>query len=350
MQFTFCLIPNMTVQQAGDAVARAQDWGCDRVWIPDEAFMRDPYVLLGSIASRTDRIGLGVGIANPYTRHPMQLTRAVCTAADLRQGDIVFGIGAGLKSTRGAIGANDGEFVATTRDCIAVMKKLMNGETVTFENPVFKLDKARLMFVPTRRPPIYVASTHRDAFVMAGEIADGVIVGNVAEPEAMAQVAAWVRQGAEQAGRDPDAVKLVAWNIMVCTDDPGPAYDTIRTIVSRSIAITHKALRARMGIEQERWQAVHAAVRHGQGQITPELVPNGVIDKLAIVGPRDHCVARMRALEQAGAHIMGARPSLEVVAKYDWENNVRTLAEGLRQAGAPSHGAVARSASSGRAQ
>ena len=85
MQFTFCLIPNMTVQQAGDAVLRAQEWGCDRVWILDEAFMRDPYVLLGSIASRTDRIGLGVGIANPYTRHPMQLTRAVCTAADLRQ-------------------------------------------------------------------------------------------------------------------------------------------------------------------------------------------------------------------------------------------------------------------------
>ena len=340
MQFTFCLIPNLTVPQYGDAILRAEQWGCDLVWVPDEAFMRDPYVLLGAVATRSQKIGLGVGIANPYTRHPMQLTRAVCTAAELRQGDMIFGIGAGLKSTRGAIGANDGEFVATTRDCIAVMKRLMNGETVSFENSVFKLDKAKLMFVPAKRPPIYVASTHRDAFIMAGEIADGVIVGNVAQPEAMAQVVAWIRQGAEQAGRDPNSVKVVAWNIAVCTDDPEPAYDVMRTIVSRSIAITHKALRALMGIEPERWKAIHAAIRHGQGSITRELVPNHVIDKLAIVGPRAVCVARMRALEEAGAHIMAARPSLEIIAKYDWETNVRTLAGGLRGSSAAAARAV----------
>jgi hypothetical protein len=124
----------------------------------------------------------------------------------------------------------------------------------------------------------------------------------------------------------------VAWNFVLCADDTGPAYDCIRTMVARSIAITHKATRARMGIEAERWQAVHAAIRHGKGEITSELVPNAVIDKLAIVGSLDHCVARMRALAEAGADIMAVRPALEILAQYDWDENVRRLGLGLRDA------------------
>jgi 5,10-methylenetetrahydromethanopterin reductase len=313
-------------------VQRAEGWDADMVWIPDEAFMRDPYVLLGAVASRVSKVGLGVGIANPYTRHPMQLTRAICTAADLRGGDMVFGIGAGLKSTRASIGANEGEFVQTTRDCISIMKRLMAGETVSFDGPVFRLEKARLMFQPTQKVPIYVASTHRDAFVMAGEIADGVIVGNVAEPEAMAQVVAWVHEGAHRAGRDPKSIEIVAWNITVVDDDTERAYEIMRGAIAKSVAITHRAVRAAMNIDHDTWQAVHAAVRHGKGQITKALVPNSLIDKYAIVGSARRCGERMRALEQAGATMMGVRTALELNAHYDWESNVRTLSAALKAA------------------
>jgi 5,10-methylenetetrahydromethanopterin reductase len=330
MRFSFCVIPTQTVQQVGDLVQRAESWDADMVWIPDEAFMRDPYVLLGAVASRVSKVGLGVGIANPYTRHPMQLTRAICTAADLRGGDMVFGIGAGLKSTRAAINANEGEFVQTTRDCIAIMKLLMAGETVSFDSPVFKLDKARLMFQPTQKVPIHVASTHRDAFVMAGEIADGVIVGNVAEPEAMAQVVSWVHEGANRAGRDPKSIEIVAWNIAVVDDDAERAYDIMRGAIAKSVAITHRAVRAAMNIDHDTWQGVHAAVRHGKGEITPKLVPNALIDKYAIVGSAKRCGERMRALEQAGATMMGVRTALELNAQYDWESNVRTLSAALK--------------------
>ncbi|MGE0736106.1 MAG: LLM class flavin-dependent oxidoreductase [Alphaproteobacteria bacterium] len=332
MRFSFCIIPNMTVPQVGDAVDRAEQWGADLVWIPDEAYMRDPYVTIGSIATRSRTIDIGVGIANPYTRHPMQLARAIATAADLRKGNMIFGIGAGLKSTRDGIGAPEGEFVATTRDCITVMKRLMRGESVTFENSVFKLNNAKMSFVPTQQVPMYVASTHKDAFVMAGEIADGVIVGNVAEPDAMRQVVAWVHEGAAGAGRDPSSVKIVAWNIAVCTDDAAAAYDCMRAIVAKSIAITHRALRKLMGIDQPRWERIHAAVRHGRGTIDRELVPDRMIDKLAIVGSPKACRQKMLALEEAGADIMAVRTSLDLLARYNWESNVRGLAACLRGA------------------
>ena len=323
-------MPDRTVRDTGDSVVRAEAWGADVAWIPDEGHMRDPYVLLGGVAARTTAITLGIGIANPYTRHPMQHARAIATAADLGSGNLIFGIGAGLRHARAAVGAPEGDFLQTTRDCIAVMKRLLAGETVTFENPVFRLVDAAMNFVPARPVPIYVATAHAEAFRMAGALADGVIVGNVAAPEAFAEIVRWIREAAEAAGRDPDSIDIVAWNFVLPVDDTGSAYECVRSMIGRSIAIAHREVRALLAIGQAPWRAIRSAVGSGAGAITRDLVPDELIDRLAIVGPMPSCLRRLTALEQAGARMIGVRPSLEVVRAFDYEPMVRDLAKGLR--------------------
>ncbi len=329
MKFSYCIIPTENVQGLVAQVEGAEAWGADHVWIPDEAFMRDPYVVLGSLAARTSRIGLGVGIANPYTRHPMQLARAIGTLADLREGNLIFGIGAGLKSTRSAIGMPEGYFVETTRDCIAVMKRLFKGESVSFEGPVFSLKSAKLGFRPSFNIPIFVASTHRAAFEMAGAIADGAIVGNVTDPDAMRSVIEWVEHGARAAKRDPRALTIVAWSIFIATNDPHRAYDAIREMIARSIAIAHREVRNLLGISQQCWRDIHSAVREGTRPVTAELVPNDMIDKLAIVGSVDHCMRRIRDLEAAGVHMVAVRTTTDLMKVLDWTANVKTLCNNL---------------------
>jgi len=330
MKVSFCVMPDRTVRDVGDSVVRAEAWGADVAWIPDEGHMRDPYVLLGGVASRTTDITLGIGIANPYTRHPMQHARAIATAADLGSGNLIFGIGAGLRHARAAAGAPEGNFLQTTRDCIAVMKRLLMGETVTFENPVFRLVDAAMEFVPARPVPIYVATAHAEAFRMAGALADGVIVGNVAEPDSFAEIVRWIREAAEAAARDPDSIDIVAWNFVLPVDDTDSAYECVRTMIGRSIAIAHREVRALLAIDQAPWRAIHTAVRGGAGAITKDLVPDELVDRLAIVGSMPSCIRRLTALEQAGARMICVRPSLEVVRSFDYEAMVRGLAEGLR--------------------
>lgn len=333
MKFSYCIIPTQNLRDIGDQVEDAEAWGADHVWIPDEAFMRDPYVVLGSLATRTSRIGLGVGIANPYTRHPMQLARAIATLSDLRNGNLIFGIGAGLKSTRSAIGAPEGDFVETTRDCITVIKRLLAGDRVTYKGPVFALDAARLEVRPSFAIPIFVASTHKAAFEMAGAIADGAIVGNVADADAMRTIVSWVQDGAHAAGHDKKDLTIVAWNIVVATSEPQRAYDLIRAMVARSVAIAHREVRQLLGIDQSRWQAIHSAVRGDASPVTADLVPNDLIDKLAIVGSVDDCVRRLHELEAVGAHMIGVRTTTDLLRELDWTDNVRALHFALSGAG-----------------
>lgn len=325
MEFSFCALPAQSMAEVVAMVRRAEDAGIPMVWIPDETFMRDPYVLLGAIAASTGSIRLGVGIANPYTRHPMQIARAVATVAELCPQRLVLGIGAGLKPTRKALGCPEGDFTEVTRDAIVAMKALFAGERVTMSNNVFTFDDAHLEFPVSAPIDIYVATTHPRAFRMAGEVADGAIIGNVGKPEAMRQIVSWIGEGAVAAGRDPSVVRAVAWNFALCGDESGPLYDTIRTIAARTIANSHSAVSHLLGVDKETVERIRSVVRGPDPLVPSDLVTDAMIDHLALVGTAVDCAARVRALEAAGAAIFGVRPSLEVVEELDYEGMIHSL-------------------------
>ncbi|MDN2567127.1 LLM class flavin-dependent oxidoreductase [Aquibium sp. A9E412] len=330
MDFSFCALPRQTSAEVIEMVQRAEQAGMPMVWVPDETFMRDPYVLLGAIAATTSRIRLGVGIANPYTRHPIQIARAVATVADLAAGRVVLGIGAGLKPTRKAMGAPDGDFTETTRDAILAMKAVLAGERHTVANDVFRFDDAHMEFRPKNPVDIYVATTHPRAFRMAGEVADGVIVGNVGRPEGLAAVTGWIREAAAGAGRAPDAVKIVAWNFALCGDDKALLYDTIRLITARTIANSHSKVTGMLGIDKAQVDTIRAVMRGGTAAVDRDLIPDDYIDRLAVVGSVEECRARIESLGAAGADIFGMRPSLEVLERLDYEGMAHQLLAALR--------------------
>ena len=318
MEFSFCALPWHTASEVVRMVQRAEEAGIPMVWVPDETFLRDPYALLGAIAATTSTIRLGVGIANPYTRHPIQIARAVATVAELCERRVVLGIGAGLKPTRKAMGAPEGDFVETTRDAILAMKAVLRGEHHTVSNDVFRFDNAHMHFTTPVPVDIYVATTHPRAFQMAGEVADGVIVGNVGQAPVMKSVVELIRDAATAAGRPQDAVKVVAWNFALCGGDKAEIYDAVRRNTARTIANSHSKLSELLGIEREVVEKVREAMRAPSPVVTRELVPDHFIDKFALVGTAEECAAGIRELGAAGADICGARPSPEVSEKLDY--------------------------------
>ena len=95
MKFSFSLVPSFPMTSYGDIVAEAEARGYDLAWTPDQGFMQDPFVAVSYLMTRTRFMSLGVGITNPYQRHPIQIARAAVTLADLRPGGFILGLGAG---------------------------------------------------------------------------------------------------------------------------------------------------------------------------------------------------------------------------------------------------------------
>lgn len=324
MQHAFLLPPVMPLARLAEVAARADEWGFDVVYVPDQGFFRDPFVVLACIAARAPHISLGLAVANPYTRHPAQIARAAATLADFGPGRFILGVGAGeLANLRDRLGAPRARVLPLLRDTVAVVRALLAGERVSYATPVFSLRDVQLDFAPAAPVPIYLATTEPDGFRLAGEVADGLILGDMADAVVVREAVRLKDAGARSAGRDPAAVAVVGWLTIVVTDHVAAAKDKLRPVMAATICGMHRATREALGFDPQQVTAIAAA--RAAGAVTADVLGDGDIDHLAIVGSAEACVTRLAAVAGSGVTQFAVRMPAAVAAIMDFEGNLAAL-------------------------
>jgi 5,10-methylenetetrahydromethanopterin reductase len=322
---SFSLVPSYPISRYVDVVARAGRRGFDRLWVPDQGFHRDPFIALTAVGTGVDGIDLGIAVTNVFTRHPAQIARAAAALGELRPGGVVLGLGAGERRVRDAVGSADARFVEVTRDAIMAIRRLFAGESVTIKNDAFVLDGVKLEFTPTGHVAFYVASTARSAFRMAGAVADGVIIGDIADPAAMRSVIAEVHAGATEAERDPREVKIVCWTTTVCTDDRNAVFELMRRrLLPATIGTMSEFSRHLVGVDANTYNAVADAFK----QRTPILagtLGDEIVDRVALVGSAGRIAERILELEAAGVDMIGMRMPGALLGSLDFEANLERI-------------------------
>lgn len=329
MKYSFSLVPSSPISKFGDVIAQAEEWEFDLAWVPDQGFMQDPFVALSYLMTRTRDISLGVGITNPYQRHPIQIARAAATLADLRPGGFKLGLGAGEKRRiRDRVGAPAGPFIDTISTTMQVLRDLFAGKRVSVSNDVFELDDVALEIPQPPAVPIFLATTHPDAFRAAGEYADGVIVGDVSDPDVMAQIIRWIGEGADKQGRDVGDISVVAWCATIVADDRSSVIDQLRRpVIGSAINGMHKETRGLMGVSPEHFPQIRAAKFDPALSLPDGAIPDDMVDRFAIAGPPDYCAERIRALRDVGVDTMGFRMPVALTQIYDFQQNLRQLVQ-----------------------
>ena len=329
MKYSFSLVPSPPLAAFGDTIARAENWGFNHAWVPDQGFMQDPFVALAYLMSRTQEISLGVGVTNPYQRHPIQIARAAAALADLRPGGFVLGLGAGEKRRiRDRVGAPGGPFIETISTTMQVLRDLLDGKRVSVSNSVFEIDDVALEIARPAPVPIHLATTHPDAFRAAGAHADGVIVGDVATPEVMSEIIGWVREGAQSRSRNPHDISIIAWCATIVTDDRGAVREHLRRpVIGSAINGMHRETRRLMGVDPHHFPHIRAAKFDPSLALPDGAIPDDMVDRFAIAGPPDYCAERIKALRDVGVDMMGFRMPVALTGSYDFETNLRRLME-----------------------
>jgi 5,10-methylenetetrahydromethanopterin reductase len=290
----------------GDLVALAEEierLGYRYLWVNDERLERDAFTVLAAIAQRTERIRLGPGVTNPYSRHPALIATATATLDELSGGRAVLGLGAGGTNHR-ALGIERRAPVAALRDGVGLIRALWGGSTATVEGDVVRAWEARLDFAaPRPRIPIYIGGRGPRVLELAGEVADGVIVGNVATREGWTYALDRVTLGAARAGRDVGEVRLTAWLYACVADDEDEALDAIRPMAATSLVTSRPVLGElgiempddfRAGMEARGWALDREVVAEAAATLPAELV-----HRFGIGGTPDACRGRLEGLLEA---------------------------------------------------
>jgi 5,10-methylenetetrahydromethanopterin reductase len=272
--------------------------GYDQLWYTDVRFLRECYVGLAALASRTDRIRLGPGVSDPYSRHPAMTAAAVATLDELSGRRALLGLGVGGTGFR-ELGLSTPLPVAALREAVAVIRRLLRGEEVTTQGKVVSLSQGRLQFGPVRPDiPIYFATHGAQITKLAGEVADGVLIANTLLPSAVAFYLDQLREGAAKAGRSIRDVD-VSLRFEVCVDDDEAAATAVmrRRVAQRLIAgYPHLEFLERLEVVlPEAFLELAARKDVRQLDRAAALVPLELVERTVLAGSPERVAAQVAA-------------------------------------------------------
>lgn len=297
------LPPEGPLGELVELAAEAERLRCLTVWVNDDRLQKDVFTVLAAVAQHTGELRLGPGVTNPYSRHPALIATAIGTLDELAGGRAVLGLGAGGTNHR-ALGVQRRAPATALREAVTLVRGLLAGERVTVEGDVVRACEAQLDFAPPRAGvPIYIGARGPRMLEVAGELADGVIVGNIASADGWRYALDHVAGGCRRADRDPAEVALTAWVACAVADDPACAIDAVRPMVATSLTTSRPILgelgvRAPAGfaavMERHSWTPSRAAVAEAAPQVPAELVR-----RFAVAGTVADCRVQVEELLDA---------------------------------------------------
>ena len=290
--FSVNLMPEVPVADVVDLAVVAENLGYHRCWVYDEGTAaREVYVTLTAVAAATERVQLGPGITNAFTRHPAVTATAIATLDEFSGGRTFLGIGAGGSLTLAPMRIDARYSLTAVREMIYVCRRLFAGDEVNHDGRYFGLDMAQLDFV---RPDIeiWLAGRGPKMLALGGAKADGVMLEflhrSILERE-FARVTVASREAANDA--------RICYSTMIVTSDQ--AMEVTKAHMTYRLLDSPLEVHELMGIGESDIDAIRNAMSGGLHE-AGALMKDEWIEPFVIMGSVDECADQIRDLVKNG--------------------------------------------------
>src|SRR5215468_9326662 len=151
-------LPNLSVRLHGgidprralDLAKLADASGFDSVWFAENPFNRGVLPAASACAAGTSRVRIGIGVFNPYNRHPTLIAMEIGALDELAQGRARLGLGSGIAAATERMGLASERPLAAVRDAITIVRAMLSGEEVDYSGRVFSACKVKLEYKALR--------------------------------------------------------------------------------------------------------------------------------------------------------------------------------------------------------
>jgi len=289
-------------------VRYAEEMGFEAVWQAESRLVRDAIVPMAAYAAATERIHVGSGVINNWTRNIGLLASTFLTLDDLAPNRIICGIGAWWDPLAKSVGIERRNPLQAMRETVEIFKRLLNMERVTFHGEFHHVENIELDVVHGRREPrnvpIMIGATGPKMMELAGEIADGIVLNYCVPVEyndvAMDHLAA----GARKAGRSMDDLERPQLVVCSVEHDHDMAIDATRVLLTQYLAQQPHIAKA-SGVSNDTVAEIQSILgwpaTHEQIQAAKHLVPEELIYRITASGTPDEAVAKVQEYIAHGA-------------------------------------------------
>jgi 5,10-methylenetetrahydromethanopterin reductase len=275
-------------------VQYAEKKGFEAVWQAESRLVRDAIVPMAAYAAVTNKIKVGSGVINNWTRNIGLLAATFLTLDDLARDRIICGIGAWWDPLAKNVGINRQKPLVAMKETVQILKRLLAMERVTFHGEFLNVDGIELDVVHGRKEPrhvpVYIGATGDLMMEMTGEIAEGVVLNYCVPPEYNNKALELLTAGAKKAGKrleDIDRPQLIVCSV---DNDHDKAIDTSRELLTQYLAQQPHIAKA-SGVSMEIVEKIQSILgwpaTHEQIQKAKHLVPEELILKITASGTPD---------------------------------------------------------------
>lgn len=298
--------PVLSISDARRLAAKAEELGFDSMWMHESLFQRDVVTYLSAMAAATQRIRLGSGVINTFTRHPVTAATTFATLSELSVGRITLGLGLGSFPTIPLIGhqifpVEKTKPMRRIREYVQIVKMVWEGNKVDFDGEFFQVHNLTLGFKVNGGVPIFIASLSPRTQAFAATVADGVILSPALNTAwGTEKMVGNVKRGEAKKGK---AVERASYMLTSLDPDPKKASQAVRDyyfFAYQLSEVVRPEVLAPYGVTEEQLRPMKEAWKKGDIPEAKRLIPDQAIEVLTLTGTGDHALDRLKEYAQAG--------------------------------------------------
>ncbi len=318
------------IREGMEIAGYAESKGFHAIWQAESRLVREATVPMAAFLSVTDRIKVGSGVVNNWTRNPALLASTFSTLDDLAPGRVILGIGAWWEPLARKVGVHRVKPLLAMRETVEAVRALLADQNVTYDGEFVHLDGVELDYVHQERRakdvPIYIGATGMQMMELAGEIGDGVVFNYLVSPIYNDMAMDHLERGAHRAGRS--ATDIDRPQLVVCSldEDRSAALDAARLLVTQYLGQQPHIMKA-SGVPESLLEDIGKVLTWPataeQVEAASKLVPDDIVQMITASGTAEECKAKVAEYVQRGCtcpilYPLGADVHAMIDAFADW--------------------------------
>lgn len=276
----------------------------ESVWFAETRFAGEGLIPLASIAAHTKRIRLAPGIlGHTYARSAVLTALSFVTLDIVSNGRAIVGLGPGASYYLNRQGLERSKPLATMKEYVDVLRKLMNGGIGEYSGEVVRIRDVRFQIKPVQnRIPIYLGVSGPKMLTLSGQIADGVLLNALTSPIYAMKAIGHVREGLEFANREKSSFD-VAGIIYVSIDKNGTkARDVLKPLLADYFLKQPHTARD-SGVSDEVLSALRSGSRVNGIEAAAKVIPDDVVSSITAAGTPEECQDKIDEYRKAGIEL-----------------------------------------------
>lgn len=214
-----------------DEVRQAEQLGIGSAFVSERLNVKEAATICGAVGAVSERIGIATAVTNHNTRHPMVTAAHAMTMHRLTGGRYSLGLGRGIDRAFRAYGLPS-ITTAQMEDFVGLLRRMWRGEVVVdHDGPAGSFPGLALRGADHEEIPLTLTAFGPNSLALGGRCFDSVVLHTFFTDETTTRVVGAVKRSAEEAGRDPNDVRV--WSCFATIGDHLPEPLRLKKTVGR---------------------------------------------------------------------------------------------------------------------